>query len=200
METDAVARRRVVLAEKLHDSLEGSIPGGTPRHIYGRVEFPGKITAVIGMRRVGKTTYVHEQRRARLAAGVPRTSVPYVNFEDERLRGMEADELGFLLDEYGRRVTGGGGGPVIWCFDEPQVVPGFEQFLRRLLDTGDVRVFATGSSAALLSREIATALRGRAWAVPLFPFSFREFLMHYGESVPPRPAYEWTFDPANVSS
>ena len=50
---------------------------------------------------------------------------------------------------------------VTWCFDEIQVVPGWERFVRRLLDAEKVEVFLSGSSAALLSREIATAMRGR---------------------------------------
>jgi predicted AAA+ superfamily ATPase len=53
-----------------------------------------------------------------------------------------------------------------------------------LLDQGGAEVIITGSSAALLSREIATALRGRAWEVPLFPFSFTEALLHAGRPVP----------------
>ena len=41
----------------------------------------------------------------------------------------------------------------------------------------------TGSSAALLSREMATALRGRAWEVPIHPFSFEEALRHQADDV-----------------
>ena len=45
----------------------------------------------------------------------------------------------------------------------------------------------TGSSAALLSREIATVLRGRAWQVPIHPFSFEETLRHQGRTLPEGP-------------
>lgn len=51
--------------------------------------------------------------------------------------------------------------------DEIQVVPGWEKFVRRLLDEGEHEVFVSGSSAKLLSREIATAMRGRSWEVEL---------------------------------
>ena len=80
-------------------------------------------------------------------------------------------------------------GPVCWFLDEIQLVPGWERFVRRLLDKGKVKVTVTGSSAALLSREIATALRGRAWEVPIFPFSFSEALSHRGLQVPPDPGF-----------
>jgi predicted AAA+ superfamily ATPase len=41
----------------------------------------------------------------------------------------------------------------------------------------------------LLSREIGTALRGRAWAVPLFPFGFAEALAHRGIEAPRDPGH-----------
>jgi uncharacterized protein len=178
------------LAEKLAESLSTPLPRATPRHVYGAVGLPGKATAVIGMRRVGKTTFLHQLRQERLAGGMARERLPYVNFEDERLAGLQGNQLGFLLEEYGRRVSEAGEeGPVTWCFDEIQAVPGWERFVRRLLDAGNVEVIVTGSSAALLSREIATALRGRAWEVVLYPFSFAEALSHQGQPVPAEPGF-----------
>ncbi len=179
-----------VLLEKLADSLASPIPEGTPREIRGLKSLAGKATVVVGMRRSGKTTLIHQMRRERLARGVGRDRLPYVNFEDERLAGLEGTHLGFLVEEYGRRVPGARPGePVTWSFDEIQVVPGWERFVRRLLDSGEAEVLLTGSSAALLSREIATALRGRAWEVPLFPFSFPEALRHQGRAVPESPGF-----------
>jgi hypothetical protein len=181
---------RQALTGILAESLAAGLPEGTPRRVHGRLALPGKVTAVVGMRRVGKTTFLHQLRRERLAQGVPRTHAPYVNFEDERLAGLQGRHLGFLVEEFGRRVPDAGErGPVTWCFDEVQLVPGWERFVRRLLDSGGVEVMVTGSSAALLSREIATALRGRAWEVPLFPFSFAEALAHRGLSAPPDPGF-----------
>ena len=54
----------------------------------------------------------------------------------------------------------------------------WEQFIRRLLDEGHYDVYLSGSSAKLLSREIASSMRGRAWEVEIFPFSFQEALKH----------------------
>ena len=53
-----------------------------------------------------------------------------------------------------------------------------------MLDAGCTEVVLTGSSAALLSREVATALRGRAWQASLCPFSFEEALRHRGRPCP----------------
>ena len=175
------------LIEKLAESLEAPLPVGTPRRIHGRVALPGKATAVIGMRRAGKTTFLHQLRGERLERGVGRERLPFIDFEDERLAGIVAKDLHPLVEEYYRRHPAlRGRETVTWCFDEIQVVPGWERFVRRLLDAERVEIFLSGSSAALLSREIATAMRGRAWEVAIFPFSFEEALRHRGRAVPER--------------
>jgi uncharacterized protein len=175
------------LIEKLTDSLVQPIPAGTPRHVHGRMTFAGKATAIVGMRRAGKTTFLHQLRGDRLESGQARELLPFLNFEDEQLAGLEASSLHVLIDEYYRlhpqfrhQET------VTLCLDEIQTVPGWERFVRRLLDEEKMEIVVTGSSAALLSREIATALRGRAWEVPLYPFSFEEALRHQGVT-PPKP-------------
>lgn len=184
MVEDVPAHLKRVLLEKLADSLDGDLRAGTPRRVEGLPFFPGKATVVAGMRRVGKTTYLNQLRRQRLEAGTPRAYLPYLNFEDERLSGLDASHLGVLVDELDRMLVGQAQGRVLWCFDEIQVVPGWERFVRRLLDQDRVDIAATGSSAALLSREIATSLRGRAWTTSLFPFTFGEYLEHRGVSEP----------------
>jgi hypothetical protein len=116
-----------------------------------------------------------------------REQLPYINLEDERLAGLDIQHLSALIEAYYRLFPAfRGKQTVVWCFDEIQIVPGWEKFVRRLLDTEKVEIFISGSSAALLSREIATAMRGRAWEVPIFPFSFREFLQHQGYGIPAR--------------
>ncbi len=178
------------LIEKLADSLTAPLPTGTPRRISGAVRLTGKVTAVVGMRRVGKTMFLHQIRRERLVGGVARERMPYINFEDERLAGLTAGHLHFLVEEYYRRFPAlRGRETVIWCFDEIQAVSGWERFVRRLLDSEQVELFLSGSSAALLSREIATALRGRAWEVVIHPFSFEEALRHSGKAIPELPDF-----------
>ncbi len=187
MASDSAHVYRALLAEKLADSLASSLTAATPRHIYGTVSLPGKATAVIGARRAGKTTFLHQLRRERVERDVARERLPYINFEDERLAGLEAGHLHLLVEEYYQRVPAvRGRETVTWCFDEIQVVHGWERFVRRLLDTEKVEVFLSGSSAALLSRELATAMRGRQWEVVIHPFSFEEYLRHHGRDVPRR--------------
>jgi len=73
------------LEEKLAESLTSTIPIGTTRRVFGEVRLSGKVTAVVGTRRAGKTMFVHQVRRERLAEDMARERLPYINFEDERL-------------------------------------------------------------------------------------------------------------------
>jgi len=171
---------RVIVRQKILDSLAAGPPVFTRRDVR-LPKVRGKAIAVLGMRRAGKTTFLWQVLADRLAAGTPREGLLYFSFEDERLAGMTADDLNLVLEEYyhlhpewrdGRRAT--------FFLDEIQVVPGWERFARRVLDTEEVDLLLSGSSARLLSREVATAMRGRAMEAHVYPFSFREVLRHRG--------------------
>lgn len=185
----------LVLADKLQAALRP-----TPARTWTRREvrlpsLPGKVHSVIGMRRAGKTTFLHQLQddiRARLP---PERSV-YLSLDDDRLAGIAADQLGFLLEEFYRlHPELRGRAMVHWFLDEIQLVPGWEPFARRVLDTEMVQLVVSGSSARMLSREIHTSLRGRGLATVIRPFSFREFLRHRGEE----PAANWHPTPAERS-
>jgi len=148
---------------------------------------PGKAFAVIGVRRGGKTSFLHQCRNDRLVGGRSRESQLLLSLEDERLVDLSVADLGWLLDEHLRQWPGlrEQGGMTLYL-DEVQTVSGWEGLVRRLIDAGGVELFVSGSSARLLSREVATSLRGRAMEVLVYPFSFREALRHVGAE-PARP-------------
>lgn len=180
---------REILRQKLADATRFRLPEFTPREAV-LPAIPKKIQAIIGMRRAGKTFYLFQCIQQKLNEGVAREGLVYLNLEDERLAGIEATHLSWLLEEFYLRTPG-------WrdqrraCFllDEVQVVPGWEVFLRRILDSEQIDLFVSGSSARLLSREISTALRGRAMETTIFPFNFKEFLSHNGKMPPADPTF-----------
>jgi hypothetical protein len=179
---------RAVLGQKVADGLAFAPPAITRRDVRLSA-IPHKARAVIGMRRSGKTSFLHQVLADRLAAGVPRAVLVPFNFEDERLAGLQASQLHWILEEYYVRVPElRGRRPVTFFFDEIQSVPGWETFVRRILDEELAEVFVSGSSARMLSREVATSLRGRATETVIFPFSFRESLRHRGAEPDERPA------------
>ncbi len=169
-----------LLRLKLAESLAAEPPALTRRDVR-LPGIPGKAFAVIGVRRGGKTSFLAQCRAERLAAGRTPEAQLLVSLEDERLAGLSVAELGWLLDEHARQFPGRreAGGMTLYL-DEVQTVPGWEGLVRRLMDAGGVELFVSGSSAKLLSREVATSLRGRAMEVLVHPFSFREALRHAG--------------------
>jgi predicted AAA+ superfamily ATPase len=190
MSNSLVTQYQKRLAEKLAETLKAPLPTLTPRRVHGVVSLPNKATAVVGMRRAGKTTFLHQLRRERLEQGVARERLVYINFEDEQLAGLQAAQLNSLMEEYYRQFPAFRQKERVSFFlDEIQQVPDWERFIRRVLDTEKVEVFVSGSSAALLSREIATAMRGRAWEVVIHPFSFEEYLRHHQLPVPEKPDF-----------
>lgn len=177
-------RLKQIFRELLEDSIGKPPSALTTRTVHGRIHFPGKVSAVVGVRRAGKTTFLQQLRSAKLRDGTPQRLLPFVSFEDERLADLDASDLGYLLDEYHRLFpVSGRETRVTWHFDEIQLVRGWERFVRRVLETEEDDVIVTGSSAGLLSQEIATALRGRGWRILLHPFSFEEALRHSGREV-----------------
>lgn len=93
-----------------------------------------------------------------------------MNFEDEPLAGLQAAQLNSLIEEFYRQFPAFRQQErVSSFFDEIQQAPGWERFIRRILDSAKAEVFVSGSSAALLSREIAIAMRGRALEVGIHP-------------------------------
>jgi len=187
---------RDVLQEKLANGLAATPPALTRREIR-LPGLPDKAIAVIGMRRSGKTSFLWQCLADRLAEGAPRESLVFLNFEDDRLAGMDAAGLSFLLEEYFRLHPGlRDTHPVTFFLDEIQLVSGWETFARRVLDSEKISLFLSGSSASMLSREVATSMRGRAMEVTVFPFSFREALAHQG-LLPEKP---WDLLPKNRRS
>ena len=135
----------------------------------------GKIIILIGVRRSGKTSYLHELAKKLIAGGISNTCVMYINFEDERL-DLKADELDLLLQAYRELYPDNGIEKCYFFFDEIQNIAGWDTFIRRVYDSGTKNIFITGSNARFLSSDIATSLRGRTISYEVFPLSFREYL------------------------
>ena len=137
---------------------------------------PKKITVLYGSRRCGKTFCLFNHINSLLKNGIKKTNILYINFEDDRLSGLQINDLNSLLEAYYELYPELIDKTVYFFFDEIQIIKEWESFVRRLYDSIDCRIFITGSSAKLLSREIATSLRGRCISYPLYPLNFREYL------------------------
>ena len=171
---------RTIISQKIIDSQAAPLPTLTRRDSW-LPSVKDKATAIIGMRRAGKTSLMWQILSDRHASGTPRAGLLYFSFEDERLADLQVQDLELLVEGFyqinptwrdQRRAT--------FFLDEIQLVPRWELFARRLLDSENIELFLSDSSARLLSREVATSMRGRAMEAVVSPFSFREMLRHAG--------------------
>lgn len=142
----------------------------------------GKIISLVGVRRSGKTHVLYSIIN-RLKKSINAKNIVYINFEDDRLFPLELKDLNTLLDAYYEIYPSKKNQKVYFFFDEIQNVKHWEKFIRRLYDTENCAIFLTGSSASLLSKEIASALRGRTLSYEVLPLSFIEFLRFKGIDV-----------------
>ena len=167
-----------LLRAKLAEALTAPPPALTRRDVR-LPGIPGKPLAVIGVRRGGKTSFMHQLRADRIARGRPRESQLMLGLEDERLVGMTALDLGWVIEEHARQYPAIRTAGILSLYlDEIQIVDGWESLIHRLVEAKDVELVISGSSAKLLSQEVATAARGRLLEVLVHPFSFREALRH----------------------
>lgn len=135
----------------------------------------GRIITLAGVRRSGKTFHLFNLMNQLKTNGVPNQQLLYFNFEDERL-DLSSQELDLILQAYQELFPSQKLADCYFFFDEIQEVEGWEKFISRMYASISQHVFITGSNAKLLSKEIATALRGRAITFEVYPLSFAEYV------------------------
>lgn len=129
----------------------------------------------VGVRQAGKSYLLYQRMQELISGGEPLERMLYINFDDERLKQIKAEDLDLILQAYKLLFKHK---PILF-FDEIQNVDGWENFARRLANQKYI-VYITGSNAKMLSRDIATTLGGRYWQQWVYPFSFLEFLQARG--------------------
>ncbi len=132
----------------------------------------GLVKVVMGIRRSGKSTLC-------LGSIPAETPFSFVNFDDERLTGLDTTDLNTVYEALLELQPES----QILIFDEIQNIKAWELFVNRL-QRKKINILITGSNGKLLSQELATHLTGRHLSLELMPLSFREFLEFRSISVP----------------
>ena len=135
----------------------------------------GKVISLIGPRRSGKSFYFLHLMKGLVQSGIKQERILYLNFEDERLQ-LKASDLDLVLQAYQELYPETKWMECYFFFDEIQNIEHWEKFARRCYDTITRNIYLTGSNANLLSKEIATAMRGRTLTYEILPLSFPEYL------------------------
>lgn len=142
------------------------------------------INDIVGPRRAGKT-YLMYLTIQKIRERLDKEATVYINFENRKLMPLQEtyfnDVIEFihaenLLEKYGT---------VYLFLDEVQRIEGWEHYIRSIYDEfkEKVRIYISGSSANLLSKEYSKLLTGRHLTTQVFPLSFLEFLHFQGLTV-----------------
>lgn len=125
-------------------------------------------TAILGVRRAGKSV------GSLMSLASTQTPCLYLNLEDPFFASEHTpDVLEAALDVYAENR---GPVPHTLFFDEIQQITHWERFARKVIDQRHHQLIITGSSAKLLSSELASTLSGRCLAQELWPLSYKEYL------------------------
>jgi len=144
------------------------------------------VSALIGVRRSGKSFIMRQVIKRLIANGIERRAVLFINFEDRRFTDFYSGLLDEIFDVYREHVYPAG---VPYVFlDEVHLLPGWERWVRSMHELGKAKIVVSGSSSRLLSGELATVLTGRHLDVHVFPLVFSEFLRF--KNLLPRDALE----------
>lgn len=138
----------------------------------------GKIAALVGLRRSGKSMYLLQV--AQELDLQPEQSV-WLDFSDYLWQDFRVEDREGLWQAC---LEAGGGRLPVFFLDEIQELPEFEPWLRFLQNQG-ARLYLTGSNARFFAQDLAASLRGKVLTYDLHTLSFSEFLRFKGLEFPP---------------
>ena len=160
-------------AIKIISFWQNSLNGGKlfHREAMEKIDFDSKeIVDVIGPRRSGKSSLL----KLIINRFDMTDNFLYVNFEDPFfIENKDADvieELIEIYEEYFNKDL------KYLFFDEIQEVTNWEKAIRKLRDGTNYKIFITGSSSVLLSKELSSLITGRHLTTKMMPLNFREYL------------------------
>ena len=130
---------------------------------------------LVGVRRAGKSYLLYGKIQELISQGYSWNDIVYLNFEDERLAGMELADLNMILEVH----AGLSDKRPMLFLDEIQNVEGWEHFARRIAEN-KFKVFITGSNARMLSKDVSAVLGGRYLTREVFPMQFNEYMAIHG--------------------
>ncbi len=128
-----------------------------------------------GVRRSGKSRILFLIMQE-LMKRVSKEQILYVNFDEQAFtEDLSLRFLDNIYEVYKEKIN-----PEKFPYvflDEIQHIEKWERWVRTKQELKEAKIFVTGSSSKLLSKEFGTALTGRSISFEIFPLSFKEFLL-----------------------
>ncbi len=163
-----------MIKEVIYEYWEKELPEVIERDV--ETDSSDLINDIVGIRRCGKTFLMYSKIK-KLMATASKKSTLYINFENRKLFPLKPEYFNEIIDFiYSEKMLEKG--KVYLFLDEVQKIDGWERFIRSIYDEfkGKIKIFVSGSNAALLSKDYGALLTGRHLSTTLMPLSFKEFL------------------------
>ena len=132
------------------------------------------IKVITGVRRSGKSKLL-EALQKYIDKNYDNANIIHINYN---LKKYDKINTGDLLYEYVDKQFVNGKDNFL-LIDEIQKCKDFEETINSFHAEERFKIFITGSNAFLLSSDLATLFTGRTFEIPIFPFSFKEYMIYY---------------------
>ena len=140
----------------------------------------GKIAAIVGPRRSGKSVFLRQIARQ---LNKPLSQTLWIDFSEVTWADFQPLDWQNL---WAAALELGCGEAPLFLLDEIQEVKEFAGGLKYLQNQGTL-LYVTGSNSTVFGEHLAASLRGKVLTYPLFPLSFKEFLLFRGIQPEPGP-------------
>ena len=159
---------------------EGTSPEFKERGIYGSIKkfMPRRqIIALVGIRRVGKTTLLMKVVEDAIKSGMEPERIIYFSFDEFR-----NVEIRSIIREYeglkGKNIRHG---KYLLLLDEVQKVEGWQDQLKSIYDSyREIKILVSGSESLFIRKLTKETLSGRILELKVETLSFMEFLAFKG--------------------
>ena len=153
-----------------------------------------KITAIVGPRRVGKTTLMY-QLIEHIVSKIGPARAMYVSLDDPYLK-ITAESLKDIFELYSKYVLKEPLPSVqeqVYLFlDEVQALPGWENVLKRWVDLGyNIKFYVSGSSSTDILTGAAESLVGRLSPRVIMPMKFLEIICFHIRGAKDIENFDW---------
>ena len=132
------------------------------------------IKVITGVRRCGKSKLL-EAFQNYVSENYKNSNIIHINYNLKKFDNIITGDL--LYDYVDKHFIDGKDNFLL--IDEIQKCENFEETINSFHAEERFRIYITGSNAFLLSSDLATLFTGRTFEIPVYPFSFEEFMIYY---------------------
>jgi len=132
-----------------------------------------RVVLLVGSRRVGKTTLLHQTIVKLIKKNIPPHHILYALMDHPQISVFKIYDL---IEKFRKQFNLDRKEKIYLFFDEIQYIPDWEREVKALFDTENVKIFLSGSASSRIIIK-SPYLTGRTEKINVNPLDFNEFLI-----------------------